>query len=158
MGRNVMGAALGLGRGEEAPVRRHAGTLLLREARVAAALALWRPVSPKAALDALAEAVQSDPDVVEGAAILGPWPQPTTSLGPLGMERGLIWRAWCSAGAAAHEMREQWDEDFVMRKVFQEAVRSMLTAAETQGDHVLTQVNAKDAAPDRLVRWFEGCL
>ncbi|MEW5850547.1 MAG: hypothetical protein AB2A00_17305 [Myxococcota bacterium] len=162
VGPPVLRKALGLGRADADRLRRQTGTWLLREARVAAALALANPAVPDAAMDAMAEATGGDPDVVEVAATLSPWPAPLIALGPVGLEHGVRWEGWLHAGGLARAARDAWDEDYAVRDVTQDTLRHALssaTAEETDALALLTEELGKlaeDARP--LAGFFEEYL
>lgn len=136
LGQPILRRELGLLRSESERIARHTATLLLRQARVAAALAVLDPPTPRAALEALREATLADPDVVEAAALVVPWPVPVPSLGPLGVEQTLAWNAWRTGGALAAAAQEGWDEDYVLRDTFAAALRDTFACAHAGVDWV----------------------
>lgn len=139
-------------------VQRHGAFALLRQARVRAALAAARPADPREAMDALASATQQDPDVVEAAALLAPFPDgsPFTSLGPLRVGRN--WLAQAGGGAFAEAAMQSWDEDFLGRPVAQQALAALMEQREGTPD-ALGALGAKpDATGAALHRLLERWL
>jgi len=115
----VMGRVLRLPPSDAERLRRHAAFVLLRQARVAAALAVSSPEVPRAAMDALAQATARDPDVLEAAALMGPWLGTLWEPAPLGVEHQTRFGAWLAAAGTTLGMRAAFDQDAVVRPAFQ---------------------------------------
>jgi hypothetical protein len=133
VGGGVLRRGLSLSRQDEEETGRHLAFWLLREARVAAALASLAPANTEEAREALHRATGRDPDLLEAAARVAPWPVPSLALGPLGPEHARRWLAWRRAGTACVRFREAWDADFCLREAAQRAVREAIPSGELEG-------------------------
>lgn len=119
---NVLRRVLQLAGADADRVRRHAAFVLLRRARMDAALAVAEPPTPQDALDALAMATARNPDVLEAAVLMGPWPGTLWEPAPLGCEHAARFSTWLDAGAGTLGMRSAWDVDAVVRPLAQKTV------------------------------------
>jgi hypothetical protein len=138
--------------------QRHGAFVLLRNARVRAALAAQRPATPVEALDAMAAATTSDPDIVEAAAWLAPFPDgsPFTSLRALRPNKN--WSAGCAGAQWALAAREQWDEDFLGRPVYQQMLHSLFALRDRVPDPLAEMGLTLDTKGTALRTMLEGWL
>jgi hypothetical protein len=155
----VVRQALRMERGDADAVRRHAAFVMLRQARLAAALCADNPSTPEESRDGVVGATLRDPDVLLVSAWMGPFPEPTPTPGMTGGEHALRFQLWAWAASAASACLQQLDDDFVLRPAFHALWADALQGGGVSGPATLAKaLGARDDDVTSLRDWFLQAL